>query len=48
MIGYQAVVSSVAVPDLNDMNEITLQLLELAQAHDGDYDGWECSVETGQ
>ncbi len=48
MLGYQAVVSSVAVPDLNDMNEITLQLLELAQAHDGDYDGWECSVETGQ
>lgn len=47
-LAYQTVVSSVAVPNLDVMNEITLQLLELAHAHGGDYDGWECPVEPGR
>lgn len=47
-LAYQAVVSSVAVPNLDNMNDITLRLLELAHAHGGDYDGWECPVETGR
>ena len=45
-LAYQESVSSVAVPSIDTMNDISLQLFELAEAHDGEYDGWECPVET--
>lgn len=34
--------------DWNSMNEVTWELLELAESVAGDYDGWETSVETGK
>ncbi|MFN6104527.1 MAG: DUF695 domain-containing protein [Planctomycetaceae bacterium] len=34
--------------DWNSINEVTIELLELANSLAGDYDGWETSVETGE
>jgi regulator of RNase E activity RraB len=32
--------------DFNSINDVTIQLFRLAQEFNGDYDGWETSVET--
>jgi uncharacterized protein (TIGR01619 family) len=39
-------ISRVDKVDHNSVDEYTLHLWELAQEHNGDYDGWETSVET--
>ena len=43
---YAAVLNRIDRVDENSINEVVLQLFRLANHHDGEYDGWETSVET--
>lgn len=40
-------ISRIDKVDLDSVDEYTLHLWELAQNHNGDYDGWETSIEAG-
>ena len=42
---FQIQLKRVDKVDLKSVNEYSLLLLELAEKHNGDYDGWETSVE---
>jgi uncharacterized protein (TIGR01619 family) len=45
---YKLQVSKEVTTQEETINEAVLSLWNLAQQHDGDYDGWETSIETGE
>ncbi len=44
---YCAQVHRVSAVELEEIHDVVMSLIELADAHDGEYDGWETTVETG-
>ena len=45
---FALTIGRVSAVDFTTINDVVLELFDLAKEHDADYDGWEASVETGE